>query len=70
MLMHITDSKHEWNTRRIVELQEEIRDAEKQLEITEGFWARRKASRKINKLNKQLIKHGEEVLAYELQELN
>lgn len=67
---HISDNRHSWNVRRVEELQVEIALKEKELEETEGFFARSKVRSEIKKMERRQIKHGEEVLRYEYNRKN
>ena len=69
MLLHISENRYEWGKRRVVELQEEIKNQKEVVNNTEGFFSNLKETRKLRKLFKEQNLHGNEVLEYERQKL-
>lgn len=65
--MHISDNRYTWGKRRIEELQEEIKLQKEVVKTTKGFFKKLKEKRKLRKLFKLQINHGNEVLEYERQ---
>ncbi len=65
---HISINKHEYNLRKVEELNNEIALKEETLKDTTGFINVLKLKHEIKKLYKQLDIHGTEVLAYEYKE--
>lgn len=63
--MHISDNRHEWNVRRVEEMQTEIEDQKKVVSEAEGFFNKMREKRVLRKLIKRQRKHGEEVFQYE-----
>jgi len=70
LLIHISDNRYSWGKRRIEELQEEIKVQKEVVKSTKGFIKKLKEKRKLRKLFKLQIKHGNEVLEYERQKAN
>lgn len=62
---HISQNKHEYNVRRINELNEVIREKELQLKKANGFFQTFLIKHDLRKLHKQLNIHGTEVLEFE-----
>jgi len=70
LLINISDNRYSWGKRRIEELQEEIKIQKEVVKSTKGFLNKLKEKRKLRKLFKLQIKHGNEVLEYERQKAN
>ena len=64
---NISPSRHEWNERRVVELQDEIKDQKDNVKKADGFLNKWKEKRILTKMIRQQNKHGQEVLEYEIQ---
>lgn len=70
LITHISQNKHEFNMRRVEELNIQILNKEKELRNSEGFLAKFKLRNEIKKLYKSLNNHGNEVLEFEYRQLN
>jgi len=64
-MTYISDNKHEFNVRRVNELEKELKEFEEKLENATGFFNRLKIKRAIKKINKQLKIHNDEIFLYE-----
>lgn len=65
MTKGITINKHEFNVRRVDELNLDILAKEQELLETEGFYNTLKVKLELRKLYKQINNHGSEVLLFE-----
>lgn len=66
----ISINKHEFNVRRVSELNEVILAKEEELRNTKGFINTMKVKLELRKLYKQITVHGSEVMAFETSKLN
>lgn len=62
---HISQNKHEYNVRRVKELNEIIKEKELELKQADGFFQTVIIKHDLRKLHKQLNIHGTEVLEFE-----
>lgn len=62
---HISQNKHEYNVRRIEELNKMIKEKESELKKADGFFQTFLIKHDLRKLHKQLNIHGTEVLEFE-----
>lgn len=67
---YISQNKHEFNVRRVDELNKEILAKESELKNTKGFLAKFKLRIEIKNLYRTLNDHGNEVLAFEYRQNN
>ncbi len=67
MPKNISINKHEYNQRRVIELNKEILKLENKLKETKGFINILKLKLKLKKLYKTINIHGEETLEYEIK---
>lgn len=65
MNKNISDNKHEFNVRRVSELNDTILKLEEELKVTTGFFNSLKLRSELRRLYKQINVHGSEVLEYE-----
>lgn len=65
MTKTISVNKHEFNVRKVDEINERILKKEEQLKETTNFFTILKKRRELRKLYKQIRVHGEEVLEFE-----
>lgn len=70
MTKGITINKHEFNVRRVDELNLDILAKEEELTNTVGFFNVLKVKLELRKLYKMINNHGTEVLQFERQNLN
>lgn len=61
----ISVNKHEYNQRRVLELNKEILKKESELKNTKGFINKIKIKLELRKLFKEINIHGEETLQFE-----
>lgn len=67
---HISQNKHEFNVRRMDELNEVIKEKELELKKANGFFQTLVIKAELRKLYKQLNNHGTEVLEFEYYNAN
>lgn len=70
MYKNISDNKHEFNVRRVSELNDTILKLEEELKVTTGFFNSLKLRSELKRLYRQINAHGNEVLEYEYSKLN
>lgn len=70
MIKSISDNKHEFNVRRVEEINEAILEKEAELKNIEGFVKTIKVKLELRRLYKQINIHGTEVLRYEHDKAN
>lgn len=70
LFRHISQNKHEYNVRRMDEINEVIKEKELELENAEGFFQTFVIKLELRKLYKELNNHGTEVLEYEYLNAN
>ncbi len=66
-MKNISINKHEYNERRVIELNKEILNLENKLKDTKGFINVLKLRLRLRKLYKTIHIHGEETLEFEKQ---
>lgn len=64
-MTYISDNKHEFNVRRVNELEKELQEFEKKFKNANGFFNKMKIKRAIKKIQKQLKIHNDEIFLYE-----
>lgn len=64
---HISVNKHEYNVRKMEELDKEILEKKKEMLNAKGFLKTYKLRRELNVLFRKLTKHGTETLIFERQ---
>lgn len=65
MVMHISPNRHSWNARRVIEMQEEIKQQENKVNSTHGLFNKIKEKHILRKMIRRHTQHGSEVLEYE-----
>lgn len=68
-MANISINKHNYNIRRVNELNQEIIKKEKELVNTKGFFNTLEIKAEIRELYKKLNAHGQEVIDYEIENL-
>lgn len=65
MIMHISPNRHSWNVRRVIEMQDEIKQQEQKVNNTKNVFERIKEAAVLRRMIKRQNQHGSEVLEYE-----